>query len=141
MEVLCTEFPDEVKGFTRSEGKIYVKQNLNDEGITVMDIKERIDEGDNHFADRIMRFGEGLCRSRQFWYARRNEVSNMIRQLDSQGLVFFTFSAADLHWPELHKLMPPSGNVVEGSESIRQNHQNVVNNPQIVAWFFNRQAI
>jgi hypothetical protein len=25
----------------------------------------------------------------------------MIRQLGSQGMVFFTFSVADLHWPEL----------------------------------------
>ncbi len=48
----------------------------------------------------------------------------MIKQIGSQGLVFFIFSAADLHWPELYKLISSSG----GETS---NHQNIVNNPHI----------
>ena len=44
-----------------------------------------------------MRFGEGLRGSRQFWNARRYELSDMIKQIGTQGLIFFTFSAADLH--------------------------------------------
>src|SRR5688572_5226936 len=85
------------------EGKVYVKQNLTDDQITVSDIQERIIQGDNRMADRIMRFGEGLRGFRQFWNARSNELYDIIKQIDSQGLIFFTFSAADLHWPELHK--------------------------------------
>ncbi len=42
------------------EGKVYVKQNLNDDQLTVKDIQEMIANGDKHIADRIMRFGEGL---------------------------------------------------------------------------------
>ncbi|EXX58668.1 uncharacterized protein LOC105316640 [Rhizophagus irregularis DAOM 181602=DAOM 197198] len=42
------------------EGKVYVKQNLTDGQITVTDIQERISSGDNHIADKIMRYGEGL---------------------------------------------------------------------------------
>jgi len=56
----------------------------------------------------------------------------MIKQIGSQGLVFFTFSAADLHWPEFHKLIPSSG----GETS---NHQNIVNNLHIAIWFFNKR--
>ena len=63
-------------------------------------------EDDSHMADRIMRFGEGLRGSRQFWHRRQSELSDMIKQLGSQGMVFFTFSAADFHWPDLHALMP-----------------------------------
>ena len=48
------------------EGRVYVKQNLTDEQITIADIQERIVQGDNHMADRIMRYGEGLRGSRQF---------------------------------------------------------------------------
>ena len=59
----------------------------------------------------------------------------MIKQIGSQGLVFFTFSAADLHWPDLHKLMPSSS--AEGE--IISNHQNIVNNPHIAVWFFNKR--
>ena len=42
------------------EGKVYVKQNLTDAQITVTDIQERISQGDNYMADKIMRFGVGL---------------------------------------------------------------------------------
>ena len=92
------------------EGKVYVKQSLNDAQITVTDIQEKIKQGDRHLADRIMRFGEDLRGSRQFWNARRNELSDMIKQIGTKGLIFFTFSAADTHWPDLHKLMPISEN-------------------------------
>ena len=37
--------------------------------------------------------------------AQRYELSDFIKQIDHQGLIFFIFSVADLHWPELHKLM------------------------------------
>ena len=58
-------------------------------------------------ADRIVRFGEGLCGTRQFWIKRQFELADMIRQLGSQGIVFFTFSAADLYWPELYLCRMP----------------------------------
>ena len=65
------------------EGKIYVMQNLADDQITVADIQERISSGDNHIADKIMRYGEGLRRSRQFWNGRRYELTDMIKQIGS----------------------------------------------------------
>ena len=45
------------------EGKVYVKQNLNDDQLTVKDIQEMIANSDKHIADRIMRFGKGLRES------------------------------------------------------------------------------
>src|SRR5881398_882029 len=61
----------------------------------------------------------------------------MIKQLGSDGLIFFTFSSADLHWPELHKLM--AGENLEEGESANLCHKNLVNNPHIAAWFFNKR--
>ena len=58
----------------------------------------------------------------------------MIKQLGSDGMIFFTFSSADLHWPELHKLMP-GGN----TEDTNLRHKNLVDNPHIAAWFFNKR--
>ena len=103
-----------------------------------MDIKERISQGDRHIADRIMRFGEGLRGSRQFWTARRWELSDMIKQIGSQGLIFFTFSIADLHWPELHNLMPSSENPTE-RETVAKCNQNIIDNPHIAVWFFSKR--
>ena len=68
-----------------------------------------INNEDKNLADRIMRYGEGLRGTRQFWMVRRQELSDMIKQIGHKGLIFFTFSAADLHWPELHKLMNEDG--------------------------------
>ena len=51
-------------------------------------------------ADHVMHFGEGLCGTRQFWKKRNFELSDMIKQLGAQGMIFFTFSAADFHWPD-----------------------------------------
>ena len=42
------------------EGKVYVKQNLNDKQIDVKDIQEMISNGDKNLADKIMRYGEGI---------------------------------------------------------------------------------
>ncbi len=49
------------------EGSMFVKQNLNEDQLEVTDIQEMINNGDKHLADRIMRYGEGLRGSRQFW--------------------------------------------------------------------------
>ncbi|CAG8509590.1 4776_t:CDS:10, partial [Scutellospora calospora] len=109
-----------------------------DEQLTVQEIQEMIAQGDKHIADRIMRYGEGLHRSQQFWMAQHCELSDMIKQIGSRRLMFFTFSAADLHWPELHDLMPSNKNSTEDTEMTRYYHQNVINNSHIIAWFFNK---
>jgi hypothetical protein len=94
-----------------------------------------ISNGDNQIADQIMRYGEGLRGSRQFWMARRYELSDMVKQMGHQGLIFFTFSAADFHWPELHQLMPDDG---EDSDFAKRRMKNIVDNPHVVSWFFDK---
>ena len=83
---------------------MYVKQVLDSKQYSVEELKKMV-ESDSCMADRIVQFGEGLRETRQFWIRRRFELADMIRQLGSQGMVFFTFSVADLHWPEFHKLI------------------------------------
>ena len=38
----------------------------------------------------------------------------MVKQIRSQGMIFFTFSTAEMHWPDLYNLMPNRENLVEG---------------------------
>lgn len=74
-------------------------------------------DADQHLQNFLMmRYGEGIRGSRQFWMAQRYELSDLIKQIGHQGLIFFTFSVADLHWPDLHKLMPRSTNEVDELE-------------------------
>ncbi|GES78966.1 replication protein A 70 kDa DNA-binding subunit-like [Rhizophagus clarus] len=97
--------------------KVYVKQNLNDKQLDVAGIQEMIAGGDKQLTDQIMRYGEGLRRTQQFWMAQRRELSDMIKQIGHQGFIFSTFSVADFHWPKLHKLMPDNG--TNGSDSTK----------------------
>ena len=78
------------------EGKVYVKQSLNAQQYTIEDLQKML-ENNSYVADRIIWFGEDLRESRQFWYRYQSELSDMIKQLGIQGMVFFTFSAADFH--------------------------------------------
>ncbi|GBB96110.1 hypothetical protein RclHR1_26870001 [Rhizophagus clarus] len=122
-------FPQDVQEFTTHlphhlsslniliKEKVYVKQNLNDKQLDVAGIQEMIAGGDKQLTDQIMRYGEGLRRTQQFWMAQRRELSDMIKQIGHQGFIFSTFSVADFHWPKLHKLMPDNG--TNGSDSTK----------------------
>src|SRR5437773_2635891 len=98
-----------------------------------------ISNGNKNLADKIMRYGKSIRDSRQFWMARRYELSDLIKQIGHQGLIFFTFSAADLHWPDLHKLMPRSTNAVDELELAKKRQQNIMDNPHIATWFFDKR--
>jgi hypothetical protein len=62
----------------------------------------------------------------------------MIKQIGVDGLIFFTFNAADMHWPELHKLMENDNNGDE-PEASKRRQQNIIDNPHITTWFFNKK--
>ncbi|CAB4429934.1 unnamed protein product [Rhizophagus irregularis] len=121
------------------EGQIYVKQNLKEEQINISDIQEMIANGNNKIADRIMRYGEGLRRTRQFWIARRKELLDLIKQTGANGLIFFTFSTTEMHWPELHKLMENNDHNGDEAESSKRRQQDIIDNLHIATWFFKQR--
>ena len=44
----------------------------------------------------------------------------------------FTFSAADMHWPELHSLFQTQ----PGIQNAAKRSENVITHPHIVDWYF-----
>src|SRR6184192_595270 len=120
------------------EAKVYVKQSFNGQQCTVEDL-QRMVEQDSHMADKIVRFGESLRGTRQFWIRRRSELTDMIRQIGSQGMIFFTFSAADLHWPDLHDLMLQVGSSLSDQELNKSRRRNLIDNPHLAAWYFEKR--
>lgn len=123
-----------------SEGRVFVKQNLEEGQLTMAEILELM-ENDTHIVDRIMRYGDGLRGTCQYWIRCRGELLDMIKQIGSQGIIFFTFSAANMHWPELHDLMPNGENVVEAEtvqEATKRRRKDLIDNPHIAAWFFEK---
>ncbi|CAK5270706.1 unnamed protein product [Mycena citricolor] len=98
----------------KSQAKIFVKQNHDAGRMTSEELKALLEEGDQSIARKMIRYGTKLRGTRAFWHSRRNELTDMIRVKGSPHL-FFTLSAADLQWPDLHHHMPketdaPAGN-------------------------------
>ncbi|CAG8484850.1 9671_t:CDS:10 [Cetraspora pellucida] len=63
----------------------------------------------------------------------------------SEGWVFVQQNleddVADLHWPNLHKLMPSEENSVKGEtnqEASKCRHKDLIENPHIAAWYFEK---
>ena len=50
--------------------------------------------------------------------------------------MYFTFSSADMHWPELHDLFQMTSH----NTSSEERWMNVINNPHIVDWFFTQRS-
>lgn len=50
--------------------------------------------------------------------------------------IFFTLSAADMHWPELHQLSSSNINDLNSKERA----MNVINNPNLVHWSFTKSV-
>ena len=63
---------------------------------------------DNFTAEQLMnrlRYAAKVQGSSQYWFQRYQELRALIEQKGPPTL-FWTVSAADNHWPELHKLLP-----------------------------------
>ena len=75
--------------------------------------------------------------TRAYWTKCRSELTDMITQLGSPTL-FFSLSAVDTKWPDLHTLMP--GNL-EGHalNAHRRNIDNVVNYPHVVVMYMHHR--
>jgi len=75
-------------------------------------------------------YSANITGSDSYWYKRRSELEATMSD-KSCATVFFTFSYADNHWLDLHKLMPGGFN-----KDPKKRYQNVLNNPHIVDWYF-----
>jgi hypothetical protein len=65
-----------------------------------------------------------------YWFKRRCELESTIEQ-ECDGTVFFTFSYADNHLHDLHRLMP--GNA---AATAAEKRAYVAKNPHLVDWYF-----
>jgi hypothetical protein len=96
---------------TRSLSKIFVKQQHDAARLTADNIQAMLAESDQHIANKMIRYGSKLRGTRAYWLAHRQELMDMIRKKGSPD-VFFTLSAADLQWPDLHQHMPNGDNPI-----------------------------
>ena len=124
---------------TRSLAKVFVRQQHNAGCLTAEDIWVMLDENDQHIANQMIRYGSKLRGTRAYWLARRHELMDMIWTQSSPD-VFFTLSAADLQWPDLHRHMPKSDDPMNDPHTARRTRRAALNsNPHIAATYLNQR--
>ncbi|KAF7293451.1 ATP-dependent DNA helicase [Mycena indigotica] len=131
---------------TRSQAQIFVRQNHDAGRLTAEELAAMLREGDASVARKMIRYGAKLRGTRAYWHARRNELTDMIRVKGSPHF-FFTLSAADLQWPDLHQHMPPelpaeatAANEDATKRERRQRRLAVERNPHMAASYLDHRV-
>ena len=112
---------------------VFVKFNLEDTlPPTILELVNQLqDMANDKIGERVARFGSSLHGTRSYLNKIRAELTNMINQQGTPTF-FFTLSAADTKWPDLHVLMPAGC-----STSLAQDYQwkfhNIISNPHITS--------
>ena len=82
-----------------------VKQQLGDEHMTVDDLRQRIEKGDNSIGQKILYFGAKLRGTSQYWAQKGKELRSLIEfQINAgRGLpsFFTTGSCAEYYFKPL----------------------------------------
>ena len=142
-------------------GNIYAKTSCPD--ISFKDLREKINNGDYKALRNLYYFGKNIKGTPQYFNYQSTISVNFLRNLriisgDKKTFnVFLTWSAADHHWPELHRLLPNhqaylGKTVVKSLDEIPEGldksqcidrktdyflrNKNINENSDIVNWFF-----
>ena len=86
------------------------------------------------FMSKLSRYVSNITGSSVYWYKVREDLKAIIA-CKGAPTIFFTFSSADMHWPELHMLLNPS----VPNPTSEERRKNVISNPHLVDWFFTKR--
>ena len=83
---------------------IFLKQNPGEAHLTIDELREMAASNDaNVFMSKVSRYVGNIAGTNAYWNRVREELKAIITSVGAPTL-FFTFSSADMHWPELHAL-------------------------------------
>ena len=119
-------------------GRVFVRRNEEQRDIPLEDLRTALQEGQNAIEWGLLHFGSSIRGTTQWKLSKRLELADMIAFL-GMPTFFITFSAADLHWPDLQYLLkkheegpiPPDAEIDEAGRNGR-----VIRNPHLVDAFF-----
>ena len=118
---------------------IFLKQNPGEAHLTIDELHEMANSGNaNLFMSKVSRYVGNIAGTYAYWNRVRDELKAIIANVGAP--TFFTFSSADMHWPELHALFKASNDSEDTINlSSEDRRQNVINNPHVVDWFFTQR--
>ncbi|KAK3916400.1 ATP-dependent DNA helicase [Frankliniella fusca] len=117
------------------DGKLFIKNNKEFENMTIARLKTLLQEKP-HLIKKLMYYSSNLRGTRSYWNARCGELTDMVSQFGLPTF-FLTLSSADMHWPDLYKLLD-SNNYENLTE--KQRRDLLQNNPNIVDAFFSERV-
>ena len=129
-----------------NQTRLYIRTHPREANLMVEELRERLNsEGRETFLKSLHRHVDWMPGLTPFWERNRRQLVQMIDQLGSPHL-FFTLSAADLHWPDLHRIIEQQKVIATGTEPFdittlgeKERLDRCVNNlteyPHIVASF------
>ena len=120
------------------QAKVYLRQNPNDANLTISELKSIINSGNSmQLLQRMSAYSSNVTGCDSYWHKRRCELEATFEQ-KPPATVFFTFSYADNHWNDLHRLMPQYfGN--DNTIKDQSKYQDVIANPHLVDWYFSHR--
>ena len=118
---------------------IFLKQNPGEAHLTIDELREMAASNNaNVFMFKVSRYVGNIAGTNAYWNRVREELKAIITSVGPPTL-FFTFSSADMHWPELHDLFKADTDSELGNSTSDDRRKNVINNPHVVDWFFTQR--
>ena len=118
---------------------IFLKQNPGEAHLTIDELREMaVSNNANLFMSKVSRYVGNIAGTNAYWNRVREELKAIITSVGAPTL-FFTFSSADMHWPELHALFKAASDCETDNSTSEERRQNVINNPHVVDWFFTQR--
>ena len=114
---------------------IFLKQNPGEAHLTTEDLQQMAANGNSSvFLSKISRYLRNITGSTAYWQKAKEDLKAIVTHAGPPTF-FFTFSSADLHWPELHTLFKSDNT----DPTVENRRENVINNPHITDWFFTQR--
>ena len=111
------------------QSTVFLKQNPGEAHLNKQQLKDIVDSNNcSSLFSKISHYAGNVTGTNSYWNKRKDDLKAIIAHAGPPTF-FFTFSAADMHWPELHDLFG-------GPSTSQVRRQNVINNPHLVDWFF-----
>ena len=113
---------------------IFLKRNPGEAHLSTEELQQMIAKNSaDVFLSKISRYLAKITGSNAYWFKAREDLKAIIGYVGPLTF-FFTFSSADMPWPDLHALFN------SGSNNIAEDkRRNVINNPHITDWFFTQR--